>query len=89
MTETSWLTIQLDRLTDVHYGEIRKSELRRSDRREAMCVENIFSKLRNYKCKFFCGSYRNNRAITAGQLKRPEAKDNMAHHNEGFKPRKS
>ena len=46
-----------------------------------MCVENIFSNL----AKFFWGSYRNNRAITAGQLKRPEAKDNMTHHNEGFK----
>ena len=31
-----------NRLTDVHYSEICKSELRRSDRRAAMCVENIF-----------------------------------------------
>ena len=30
------------RLTPVHYSEICKSELRRSDRRAAMCVENIF-----------------------------------------------
>ncbi|CAB4019164.1 Hypothetical predicted protein [Paramuricea clavata] len=29
------------RLTKVHYSEICKSELRRSDRRSAMCVENL------------------------------------------------
>ena len=28
-----------DRITPVHYSEICKSELRRSDRRAAMCVE--------------------------------------------------
>ena len=32
------------RITPVHYSEICKSELRRSDRRAAMCVENIFFK---------------------------------------------
>lgn len=30
------------RLVPVHYSDICKSELRRSDRRAAMCVENIF-----------------------------------------------
>ena len=33
-----------ERLRNVHYSEICKSELRRSDRRVAMCVENIFFK---------------------------------------------
>ncbi len=37
-----------NRLTDVHYSEICKSELRRSDRRAAMCVENIFFKTKSY-----------------------------------------
>ena len=32
------------RLKSVYYSEICKSELRRSDRRAAMCVENIFFK---------------------------------------------
>ena len=31
---------------NVHYSDICKSELRRSDRRAAMCIENIF-----FKCK--------------------------------------
>ena len=31
-----------DRLSNVYYSDICKSELRRSDRRAAMCVENIF-----------------------------------------------
>jgi len=33
----------------VYYSDICKSELRRSDRRAAMCVENIFIKQRSYK----------------------------------------
>jgi hypothetical protein len=35
------------RLNSVYYSEICKSELRRSDRRAAMCVENIFLKLKS------------------------------------------
>jgi len=31
-----------ERLVNVHYSDIFKSELRRSDQRAAMCVENIF-----------------------------------------------
>ena len=38
-----------DRLVNVHYSDICKSELRRSDRRAAMCVENIFFKAKNCK----------------------------------------
>ena len=37
-----------ERLRNVHYSKICKSELR-SDRRAAACVENIFLKLRNFK----------------------------------------
>ena len=36
-----------DRPLDVHYSDICKSELRRSDRRAAMCVENIFFRKKN------------------------------------------
>ncbi len=67
-----------NRLTDVHYGEICKSELRRSDRRAAMCVENIFFKTKKYKLMKILLSqaqvalrkcHRNSGTITAGQLK--------------------
>ena len=40
-----------DRITPVHYSEICKSELRRSDRRAAMCVENIFFKTKKIQMK--------------------------------------
>ena len=36
-----------DRPLDVHYNDICKSELRRSDRRPATCVENIFFRAKN------------------------------------------
>ena len=43
------------RVTDVHYSEIRKSELRRSDRRAAMCVENIFFKTKKLQMNILLG----------------------------------
>ena len=82
-----------NRLTSVHYSDICKSELRRSDRRAAMCVENIFFKTKKLQMKILLGQSQvalrkcqgNRRTITAGQLKQPGAIDNMIHHNEGFK----
>ena len=44
-----------DRLTDVHYSEVCKSELRRSDRRAAMSVENIFFKAKKLQMKILLG----------------------------------
>jgi len=38
-----------ERLVNVHYSDIFKSELRRSDQRAAMCVENIFFKTKSRK----------------------------------------
>ena len=38
-----------DRLVSVHFSDICKSELRRSDRRASMCVENIFLKPKNFE----------------------------------------
>ena len=81
-----------NRLTSVHYSDICKSELRRSDRRAAMCVENIFFKTKKLQMKILLGQPQvalrkcqgNRRTITAGQLKQPGAIDNMIHHNEGF-----
>ena len=43
------------RLTPVHYSEICKSELRRSDRRAAMCVEKIFFKRKKLQMKILLG----------------------------------
>ena len=82
-----------NRLTKVHYSEICKSELRRSDRRTAMCVENIFFKTKKLQMKILLGQsqvalrkcQRNSSTITAGQLKQPGALDNMIHHDQGFK----
>ena len=78
---TSWLT-------DVHYSEICKSELRRSNRRAAVCIENIFFEAKKLlgqtqvalrKCQ------RNNGTITAGHLKQPGMLQSMIHHDQGFK----
>ena len=82
-----------NRLTSVHYSDICKSELRRSDRRAAMCVENIFFKTKKLQMKILLGQSQialrkcqgNRHTITAGQLKQPGTIDNMIHHNEGFK----
>ena len=38
-----------DRLSNVYYSDICKSELRRSHRRAAMCVENIFLKPKSFR----------------------------------------
>ena len=82
-----------DRISAVHYSEICKSELRRSDRRAAMCVENIFFKTKKLQMKILLGQtqvalrecQRNGSTITAGQLKQPGAIDNMIRHDQGFK----
>ena len=62
------------RITPVHYSEICRSELRRSDGRPAMCVENIFFKTKQLQMKILLGKsqvtvrkcHRNNRSIKAG-----------------------
>ena len=64
----------------VYYSEICKSELRRSDRRAAMCVENIFFKAKKLQMKLLLErsqialrKYKlRNRTLNAGQLKTPE-----------------
>ena len=82
------------RLTPGHYSEICRSELRRSDRKAAMCVENIFfetkklqmmnivfgkSQIALRKCKS------NTTALNAGLLKQQEAVETLIHLDEGFK----
>ena len=81
------------RFVPVHYSDICKSELRRSDRRAAKCVENIFFKTKKLQMKILLGQSQvalrkcqgSNRTIKAGQLKRQGALERLIHHDEGFK----
>ena len=82
-----------NRLTDVHYSEICKSELRCSDRRAAMCVENIFFKTKKLQMKILLGQSQvalrkckgNNRSIKVGELKQTGALEKLVRQDEGFK----
>ena len=79
--------------TKVLYSDICKSELRRSDRRAAMCVENIFYKTTKLQMKILLGKSHialrkckeNNKNLKAGHLKQQGALDRLMHHDEGFK----
>ena len=44
-----------ERFVPAYYNDICKSELRRSDRRVAQCVENIFFKLKDFQIKIILG----------------------------------
>ena len=82
-----------ERLRNVHYSEICKSELRRSDRRAAMCVENIFFKAKKLQMKFLIGQSQialrknkmGNRILTAGLLKTTEGLQSLINHDDGFR----
>ena len=72
----------------VHYSDICKSELRRSDRRAAMNVENIFYKTKKLQMKIMLGMLllENARVVRkAGNLKQEGALERLIHHDEGFK----
>ena len=77
----------------VHYSDICKSELRRSDRRAAMCVENIFFKAKKLQMKILLGKSNialrkckgNNRNLSARHLKQEGAIDRLMRFDEGFK----
>ena len=82
-----------ERLRNIHYSEICKSELRRSDRRAAMCVENIFFKAKKLQMKFLIGQSQvalrknkmGNRILTAGVLKTTEGLQSLINHDDGFR----
>ena len=77
-----------DRIVKVHYSDICKSELRRSDRRAAMNVENIFYKTKKLQMKIMLGMLllENARVVRkAGNLKQEGALERLIHHDEGFK----
>ena len=81
------------RKVKVAYSDICKSELRRSNRRAAMCVENIFLKTKKLQMKILLGKCHialrkckgNSRSINAGQLKQHGALDRLIRHDEGYK----
>ena len=81
------------RLVNVHYSDICKSELRRSDRLAALCVENIFFKTKKLQMKILLGKAQialqkckgNNRTLTAGQLKQQGTVERLVHLDEGYK----
>ncbi len=85
-------TADKQRLTSVYYSEICKSELRRCDRRAAMCVENIFFKTKKLQMKILLGKSQialrkckgNSGSITAGQLKHQGCLESLIHHD-GYK----
>ncbi len=81
------------RLRSVYYSEICKSELRRSDRRAAKCVENIFFKTKKLQMKLLIGQSQialrknkmGNRTLTAGELKTQEGLQSLINHDDGFR----
>ena len=82
-----------NRLVKVHYSDICKSELRRSDRRAAMCIENIFFKTKKLQMKILLNKSQialrkckgNRRSLNAGDLKHSGALEKLIHQDEGFK----
>ena len=81
-----------EHMVKVHYSEICKSELRRSDRRAAMCVENIFYKTKKLQMKILLGQSQialrkckgNSRILNAGNLKQQGTLDSLIRRDEGF-----
>ena len=82
-----------ERSVKVFYSDICKSELRRSDRRAAMCIENIFFKTKKLQMKILLGKSQialrktkiNNIGLTAGQLKQHGSLERIVHFDECFK----
>ena len=79
----------------MYYSDICKSELRRTDRRAAMCVENIFFKTKKLQMKILVGKSQvalrkhetGSSKITAGQLKNEGALEKLIHEDEGYRLR--
>ena len=82
-----------DRDVPVYYSDICKSELRRSDRRVAQCVENIFFKLKKLQMKIILGKCQvsvrkhktKGKTPTAGDLKKEGALEQLVHLDEVYR----
>ena len=81
------------RMVDVHHRDICKSELRYTDRRAAMCMENIFFKAKKLQMKSILGQAQvalrkckgNSRTLNAGSLKQQETLKRLVRFDDGFK----
>jgi len=79
------------RLVNITYSDICKSELRQSDRRAAMCIEKIFYKTKKLQMKILLGKWHitlrkckgNNKNIKAGQIKQQGTLDRLIRHDDG------
>ena len=77
----------------IHYSDIVKSELRRSDRRVATCVDNLFYKLK--RCQMHTVTGKVNVAVrkhktggnvyTAGQLRDADSIDRLIKFDDGYR----
>ena len=81
-----------DRPTKVSYGDVCKSELRRSDRRIAKNVANIFFKYKKLQTKHILDKAnlcirktKGNQDLTARFLKSKTNVDQLCRHDEGFR----
>jgi hypothetical protein len=77
----------------IQYSEIVKSELRRSDRRVARCVDNIFFKLKKVQMQAVTGQVNvavrkrktGGKIMTAGQLRDQGGIENLIQHDNGYR----
>ena len=77
----------------VYYSDICKSELRRSDRRASMCIENLFFKVKKLQMKILLGKSQvalrkhktKGRKITAGDLKKDGALEKLCYSDVGYR----
>ena len=75
----------------VYYSDICKSELRRSDRRASMCIENLFFKVKKLQMKILLGKSQvalrkhktKGRKITAGDLKKDGTLEKLCYSDDG------
>ena len=82
-----------DRHVPVFYSDICKSELRRSDRRDAKCIENIFFKVKKLQMKILLGKCQaalrkhktKGKTITAGHLKKSGGLHQLINADEGYR----
>ena len=77
----------------VYYSDICKSELRRSDRRASMYIENLFFKVKKLQMKILLGKSQvalrkhktKGRKITAGDLKKDGALEKLCYSDDGYR----
>ena len=77
----------------VHYSELCKSEIRRSDRRVAQCVDNIFFKAKKTQMKTLTDKIQiairkirpSSTPYTVGQVRDPAMQTSLLRHDEGYR----